>query len=172
MENFNGNPKWKLIKFFRETIKSQCDLGYSTLELAKDYPDLDLTEFKDKLWFLKDAYISLENAPVDHKEKMLEAHEENPGIESLVGYMKEICPVRVETPEQAYLRVKKGKEVLREYLRGLEKDGEELKDFEVMFVAHSNVLKHFTAESVTDQFKPVGFHYFQNAEILEFNFEY
>lgn len=121
LENLDKNPQWKLIKWFRETIKSQCDLGYHTSKLKETYPDLDISEFEDKIWFLNSAYISLENPEIDHKKNMIEAFEQNPDIESLVEYMKEISPVRVENNEQAYLRVKKGKEELRDYLRGLKK---------------------------------------------------
>lgn len=166
------NFEFKLLKFFRETIKSQCDLGFYTEDLLKFEPKLDISEFtSNKIWFLKDAYIDVEG--IDHREKMIEIYEKEGTIDSLVNYMKEICPKRPENSQQAFLRVKKAKEDLRQYLREIEeKSGNEIQDFQVILVAHSNVLRHFTATSVSDKFKPVGDHYFQNAEILEYEFEY
>lgn len=170
-----GHPQeqtYKLIRWFRESIKSQCDLAYFTSELAQEYPDLDITEFADKLWFLKDAYVPLENPEVDHRKIMIEEYEKNPSEETLVKYMERVSPVRVETNEQAYLRIENAKNALREYMRELEASGNEIKDFELVVTAHSNVLKYFTADSVDEKFKPVGFHYFQNAEVLEFEIDY
>jgi hypothetical protein len=39
----NGSVKFKLIPWFRETMKSQCDLAFHTKKIHEKYPDLDLS---------------------------------------------------------------------------------------------------------------------------------
>ena len=177
-----ANQEWKIIPWIRETMKSNCDIAISTHKLKEQYPDLDIEDIykDDQFWCLQyykplDAETTTHEDAIKatkHRNAILAALEEKKDIQVVLDYMAKINPERIEAPYQAHLRVLEAKKALGEYIRGLEAEGKEVKDLELLVVAHSNFLRYFTCESIDEKGDPVGYTYFQNAEINEFDFEY
>lgn len=181
MENYPNLEKnkvsFKLIPWFRETMKSQCDLAFYTNKVKEEFPDLDVSMCENRFWFL-DAYIPLEDLPVQHVEeikKRISAVEgdDDDKLKAIVEYMKEVSPTRIENERQAEQRVLKGKEVLAQQLRNIEAEtGKDIETNSVALFAHSNCLRHFTGEGLGEDLHPINCHRFKNGEVYEFNFEY
>jgi hypothetical protein len=161
---------WKAVPWMRETIKSNCDLACFTQKIKEEFPDLDVSDCEDPIWFLRDVFVPAESG-VDHQAKMIAAWEEKPDVQSLIDYMQSISPERIESPWQAYQRAQRAKqEVAKEIKKFVEENGAQ-SEIQILLVAHSNFLRNFTASGFNQENQtlvdPIRF---QNAEINEFEF--
>lgn len=158
LENYphkeRNQMKIKLHPWFRESIKSQCDIALLTKDNIQ-YPELDLSLLKDNFWFLE-SIISSGGNEVDHREKILERiagiQDDLDKVHAIVDYLKEISPERIEDPYQCIERVSNAKKILGEQLRQIEQEtGQDIKPNSILVVAHSNFLRNFTGTGLVQK---------------------
>ena len=109
---------WAVNPWFRETIASCGDIGLFTSELVENYPDTDCSLVKDKkLWFLETWGIEGGN---EHTKKMIEMYKQAPEAQTLLSYMAELSPGRVESREETRLRIDRAKVEVRNLIKEIE----------------------------------------------------
>jgi hypothetical protein len=135
-----------------------------TLQLKQDNPEMDwsfLDQFEDpRIWFLE---VIADNTPNSMKSQMIAAWKKDPKVESIIGVMEPVFPERGEPEHAIKARVDTEKEKLRKYVKE-----NNIGDLEMCIVAHSQVLKRWTAEYIDDAGNPMNSIWLENAQIIEF----
>lgn len=169
MQDHPSNPNWIAYPWVRETIHSNCDLALKTLQLEKEYPDIDFShvDIDNPIWFLD---IFSDTGDMSHRETVKKIWGESQNYQALLDYMKTIYPTSIEGSEQASRRVEIGKVHLRTLIKDLIKD-QGIKDNQILIVAHSNFLQNFQCGHSRKEENIRNGIYFKNAEVREFEFD-
>ena len=91
------------------------------------YPETDFSLVKDKkLWFLETWGAEGGN---EHTKKMIGLYKENPDTQTLLSYLAEVSPGKVESKPETRLRIDRAKEEVRRLVKAIEEEqGEPLGD--------------------------------------------
>lgn len=168
LKNYPGKLEWTLLPWIREILMSQCDLGIHCLEHLKSMPYIDPSPLNnDPLWFLT-YYVEDERKLA---QEMREAYKNNPTELSLINVLKKYFP-EFESPKQMYARIEKVKEWVRNFVAEKERNGIEVKDEELIIVAHSRILRYlFGVFTLDGEVIPEREVFFKNAETAVHEFD-
>lgn len=170
LEKYPKKTSWRLFPLIREAVHYSCDLALHTEDVLKEYSDIERTaDLDDKLWFLKNIE-KIEEKENPHLEA-IQLYEETKDHTKLIELMEKIYPNYLENDEQAMIRIKKSKVALKEFVNKKLEDGEEVKDCEILVVAHVATLRHFTATKWDSKHYPSDGYQFDNAEVREYELE-
>lgn len=161
-------PIWKFLPLIHEKVDCTCNIAVKTDQVRKQYPEIEAPkELDDKAWFLKDLVIlEEENKYAEQAAEKFEKSGWNP--DSLMDFMWEIRPDYLENQKQMRARIFKAREFLLNFVKEKKESGEELKDNQILVVAHLTALEYFTANGYKDDGEPYGGEDFDNAEVVEF----
>jgi len=132
--------EYVVIPHLREVLSQQADIGYYSVDFLKDYAFIDTSLLpKHNLWFL-DCY---EDILEDHYGKRIrEQYEKKAEPETIMSFMSLHYP-NIERPAQTILRVKKAKELIRDFIRKKEEKGVHVEDDQILIISHSRTLRFF-----------------------------
>lgn len=107
------------------------------------------------------------NSKFDQLLTFLKLTENDKILETIVQKMKEMSPERLETGQQARRRMNQVKSRLRSFI-----STQKISENNIIIVAHSNFLKHFTSTYLNPETgKPEGHHTFLNSEYIQYELE-
>lgn len=167
------NPlQWRWIPEFREALCSNCDVANHTKDLKEkhDFFQADDEFYKDPVWFLR--HIPELEGSSEFAKQAIKVYEDSEDFFAVTQFMKSIYPYKLESFRQIRARIENGKERLRNFLRSRAEAGEEVQDLELILVAHSIMIKTFTATEFSETGLPLNGTHLQNAELMEFDLEY
>lgn len=139
-EGYPNKLEFHALPHLREVLSNQADVGYHSLEFLQQHPFVDTSMMKaDRLWFL-DCYEDCPERKLG--QLMRDHHDENPASDTLVQIMAKHHP-HIEKPPQVTARVKKAKDMIRDFILAKEKEGQVIEDDQILLVSHSRTLRYF-----------------------------
>ena len=170
LKDYPGIVSWKVLPWLREILHGQNDLGLHSCEHLKNYPFIDAAELQDNpLWFLD--YYDESRDVSGHAKKMKDLYLSSPSAKTLIEYLKGQFP-NIESHGQMEHRVTKIKETVRSFVEPQRSQGVEVRDGEIILIAHSRLIRHmYGCFDENGQVVPARDLKFKNSEVRPFDLD-